>query len=113
MKHKVEEFDTALDTSKSSQDSSLPKGLERALINPASAFGSPTEVLSHPSLGLEQKWEILRRWAWDEYLLEVAAQEAMPTPEKASRLDEVKTAMLQLEEFVQLAEGPASTAPRK
>jgi hypothetical protein len=81
----------------------LPKGLDRAMINPASVFGSPDEVVSHPSLGIGQKWEILRRWAWDEYLLDVAAQEAMPAPETASRLDEVKTAMLRLEEFARLA----------
>lgn len=94
---------------------SLPKGLERAMVNPASVFGSPDEVVSHPDLGIGQKWEILRRWAWDEYLLDVAAQEAMPTPETASRLDEVKTAMLQLEALVQLAfagDGTAAVAAR-
>jgi hypothetical protein len=93
----------------------LPQGLERAMINPAAVFGLPDEVVSHPGLGIGQKWEILRRWAWDEYLLDVAADEAMPAPETASRLDEVKTAMLQLEEFVQLAfagEGAASAAAR-
>jgi hypothetical protein len=93
----------------------LPEGLERAMINPASVFGSPGEVVSHPGLGIGQKWEILRRWAWDEYLLEVAAEEAMPAPETASRLDEVKHAMFQLEEFVQLAfagDSPASVAAR-
>lgn len=93
----------------------LSQGLERAMINPAAVFGSPGEVVSHPCLGIGQKWEILRRWAWDEYLLDLASDEAMPAAEAVSRLDEVKTAMLQLEEFVQLAfasEGAASVAAR-
>ena len=93
----------------------LPKGLERAMINPAAVFSSPDEVVNHPDLGIGQKWEILRRWAWDEYLLDVAADEAMPAPETASRLDEVKVAMQRLDEFVRLAfasDGAASVAAR-
>ncbi|HEY9012733.1 MAG TPA: NADH dehydrogenase ubiquinone Fe-S protein 4 [Devosia sp.] len=90
------------------RDSTLPEGLERALVSPSSVFRSPAEVLGHPQLGIGQKWEILRRWAWDEYLQELATEEAMPAAETPSRLEEVRTAMLQLEEFVRHALGPTS-----
>lgn len=90
-------------------DSTLPEGLERALVSPSSVFNSPAEVLGHPQLGIGQKWEILRRWAWDEYLLDLATEEAMPDTETPSRLEEVRTAMLQLEEFVRHAFGSAAT----
>jgi hypothetical protein len=66
--------------------------LERALINPAAAFTSPQEVLHDPSLTLDDKREVLRRWAWDAWLLETAADEAMAEGEP-SRLDEVKDAL--------------------
>ena len=90
-------------------DSTLPEGLERALVSPSSVFRTPAEVLGHPQLGIGQKWEILRRWAWDEYLQELATEEAMPAAETSSRLEEVRSAMLQLEEFVRHALGPTST----
>lgn len=71
--------------------------LERALINPAAVFAGPEEVLDHPRLMSGCKREILRRWAWDEYLKEVAAAEGMSEGEP-SRLDEVKAALLRLGE---------------
>src|SRR3954471_2997275 len=49
------------------------------------------EVLNDPSLTIEDKREVLRRWAWDAWLLEVAADEAMAAGEP-SRYDEVKAA---------------------
>ena len=70
---------------------------DRALVNPAAVFTSPMEVVHDPSLSIEEKREVLRRWAWDEWLLEVAADEAM-TEGEASRLDEVKTALRILEQ---------------
>ena len=39
----------------------------------------------------------LRRWAWDEYLLQLASDEAMPEGRETPRLDEVKRAQLALE----------------
>lgn len=71
--------------------------LERALINPAAVFAGPEEVVDHPRLMRECKREILRRWAWDEHLKEVAAAEGMAEGEP-SRLDEVKAALLRLGE---------------
>jgi hypothetical protein len=66
--------------------------LERAFINPAGVFGSPTDVVRHPLLTLDCKREILWRWAWDEYLLDLANADGMPEGEP-SRLPEVKAAL--------------------
>ncbi|MHB2210964.1 NADH dehydrogenase ubiquinone Fe-S protein 4 [Methylobacterium sp. CM6257] len=71
--------------------------LERALINPAAVFAAPAAVLDHPRLLGPCKREILRRWAWDEYLKEVAAAEGMAEGEP-SQLEAVKTALLALGE---------------
>jgi hypothetical protein len=71
--------------------------LERALVNPAAVFDTPAAVLDHPRLLPSCKREILRRWAWDEYLKEVAAAEGMAEGEP-SRLDAVTTALLALGE---------------
>lgn len=71
--------------------------LDRALVNPAAVFAEPKAVLQHPRLMRECKREILRRWAWDEYLKDLAASEGMAEGE-ASRLDEVKAALLALGE---------------
>ncbi|HEX2134671.1 MAG TPA: NADH dehydrogenase ubiquinone Fe-S protein 4 [Microvirga sp.] len=71
--------------------------LDRALINPAAVFSSPQEVLNDASLTFGDKREIPRRWAWDAWLLETAADEAMADGE-SSRLDEVKAALHTLEE---------------
>lgn len=69
---------------------------DRALMNPASVYAAPSEVLYDPSLTTEDKREILRRWAWDAWLLEVAADEAMAGGEP-SRFDEVKAALASLD----------------
>ncbi|MDH2311544.1 NADH dehydrogenase ubiquinone Fe-S protein 4 [Methylobacterium brachiatum] len=71
--------------------------LERALVNPAAVFATPSAVLNHPRLLREGKREILRRWAWDEYLKEVAAAEGMAEGEP-SQLEAVKAALLALGE---------------
>jgi hypothetical protein len=71
--------------------------MERALLNPAAAFAMPEDVLRQNRLLPGCKREILRRWAWDEYLKEVAAGEGMAEGEP-SRLDAVKRALLSLGE---------------
>jgi len=70
--------------------------LERALVNPAAVFRAPEDVLLHPVLDLDCKRRILQQWAWDEYLMEVASEEAMPDA-APSRLAEVKAALAKLE----------------
>jgi hypothetical protein len=69
---------------------------DRALTNPASVYAAPSEILHDPSLTMEDRRELLRRWAWDVWLLEVAADEAMGGGEP-SRLDEVKAALAALD----------------
>ncbi|MBP1181189.1 hypothetical protein [Methylobacterium sp. PvR107] len=71
--------------------------LERALVNPAAVFDTPAAVRDHPRLLRPCKREILRRWAWDEYLKEVAAAEGMAEGEP-SRLEDVKAALRALGE---------------
>lgn len=70
--------------------------LEQALANPASVFAAPDEVVGHPLLPPGCKREILRRWAWDETLLDLAAAEGMPDA-APSRLAEVRAALARLE----------------
>src|SRR5919202_1266086 len=52
--------------------------MEKALADPARVFAAPREVLEHPALSRRAKLEILRRWAWDARLIEIAEGEAMP-----------------------------------
>ncbi|QRM34448.1 hypothetical protein [Microvirga sp. VF16] len=80
--------------------------LDRAFVNPASVFGSPHDVVRHPLLTIDCKREILQRWAWDEYLLDLANAEGMPESEPL-RLDEVKAAL----RLVNLERSPDPAAP--
>ncbi|MDR3420662.1 MAG: ETC complex I subunit [Xanthobacteraceae bacterium] len=82
-----------------------PAETDRALVNPAACFASPDEVLRDAKLSTEQKREILRRWALDAYLIEVAMNEGMPQGEP-SRLEEVVDALIDLND----AENSASLA---
>jgi hypothetical protein len=66
--------------------------LDKALVNPAAVFATPDEVVRHPLMTNDCKREILWRWAWDEYLLDLAQAEGMPEREP-SRLPEVKAAL--------------------
>ena len=50
---------------------------EKALLDPASAFTSPEQVLTSAELSREQKIEILHRWEYDARQLEVAEEENM------------------------------------
>ncbi|WP_244948460.1 hypothetical protein, partial [Methylobacterium oxalidis] len=94
----------------SAERAQLPD-LERAFVNPAAVFRSPADVLEHPRLMRECKREILRRWAWDEHLKEIAAGEGMIEGEP-SRLDEVKAALLSLDEtWRPKPVAPAAAAP--
>ncbi|WP_134495981.1 NADH dehydrogenase ubiquinone Fe-S protein 4 [Microvirga pakistanensis] len=74
--------------------SSMPD-LEKALVHPAAVFADPDHVVRHPLLSLDCKREILWRWAWDEYLVDLAAAEGMADG-PPSRLDEVRSALVRL-----------------
>jgi hypothetical protein len=76
-------------------DLSAYPDLEQALVSPNAVFARPDDVVRHPLLSLTCKREILRRWAWDEYLVDLAQAEGMPEW-APSRLDEVRTALQML-----------------
>jgi hypothetical protein len=71
--------------------------LDRALTNPAAAFGEPERVVRHPHLSLEQKREILRRWALEAYRTDDTKKRETARTD-FSRLDKVIDALIDLEE---------------
>lgn len=52
--------------------------LDQALLDPGSVFASPEELAARHDLPLEERVEILRRWAYDASEEAVAEEEAMP-----------------------------------
>jgi hypothetical protein len=58
-----------------------PEELEKALLDPASAFEKPEDVLENVLLSREQKAEILRRWEYNASEEAVALEEGMPGEE--------------------------------
>lgn len=86
---------TSLQTAYGRCDLSSMPDLEKALVHPAAVFAHPDDVVRHPLLSLDCKREILWRWAWDEYLVDLAAAEGMADG-PPSRLDEVRAALLRL-----------------
>jgi hypothetical protein len=53
--------------------------MDQALLDPASVFETPDEVLAHEGLSRKQKIEILRRSAYDATEISVAVEEGMPS----------------------------------
>ncbi|PIW26816.1 MAG: hypothetical protein COW30_13090 [Rhodospirillales bacterium CG15_BIG_FIL_POST_REV_8_21_14_020_66_15] len=52
--------------------------LEKALLNPEAAFGTPEAVVEHDGLTKAQKIDILQRWEYDAKETCVAVEEGMP-----------------------------------
>jgi hypothetical protein len=50
---------------------------DKALLDPASVFATPEEVLDRTELTKQQKIEILRRWEYDASEIAVAEEEGM------------------------------------
>lgn len=50
---------------------------DKALLDPASVFGAPEDVLSQAGLSDAQKIDILRRWEYDANEVAVAEEEGM------------------------------------
>ena len=71
--------------------------MDRALVDPAAFFADPEEIVEHPDLSFDKKRELLHRWAFDAYRVEVIAAET-PRPDVRPRLDEVIDALIALEE---------------
>jgi hypothetical protein len=51
------------------------KKFEQALVNPASVFAKPNEVVLTPALSRKQKIDVLRRWEYDARMLQMGDQE--------------------------------------
>jgi hypothetical protein len=51
------------------------KKFEQALVNPASVFAKPNEVVSTPAFSRKQKIDVLRRWEYDARMLQMGDQE--------------------------------------
>ena len=71
--------------------------IQEALINPASAFSHPGDVLHHPELDSETRQKILERWKLDAENLAVASQESMSGGEE-NMLHEVMEALKSVRE---------------
>jgi hypothetical protein len=83
--------------------------MDRALLDPAAFFVDPEEIVKHPTLSFDKKRELLHRWAFDAYRVEVVAAEAA-RPFERSRLDEVIDALIALEEAAVTGSGAARAA---
>jgi hypothetical protein len=70
---------------------------EKVFRDPAAVFGTPADVVVDPEFSVQDKRTILRNWAWNEYLADLATAEGMPDSGRPSRLHEVGTALLELE----------------
>jgi hypothetical protein len=71
--------------------------IDKALLNPASVFKTPEEVLKSDELSRKEKIEILRRWEYDARELQVAEEENM-IGTNADILGQIMRALLQLDE---------------
>ena len=70
------------------------------LDDPESFYTSPMEVVTDLALSSEEKRSVLKNWAWNEYLTDLATAEGKPENNRPSRLDEVEQALLALEREV-------------
>ena len=69
--------------------------LTRALIDPASIFTNPLDVVD-ADLSTKCKIEILKRWEYDAKEMQVADEEGFPSREQGTVLDAVLTALHRL-----------------
>ena len=89
------------------------KDYDRALLNPASVFDQPMDVVATDSLTAPQKLEILKRWEAEATSLEVATGENMSGGEP-SRLADVRSALDVLnEDEAAKAKAPKPVPTRK
>lgn len=71
--------------------------LDRAQTNPPAAFDEPERVVRHPQFSPEQKRDILRRWALEEYRADSVGTQAARQAD-SSQLDRVIDALIDVEE---------------
>ncbi len=86
--------------------------LDKALVNPASVFATPAEVVKNIQLSRDLKLEILGRWLYDATELSVAEEEGMRAAEPSRvGVDAVLAALHRLAGSVDV-EHPAPTKHR-
>jgi hypothetical protein len=89
--------------------------LDRVMGDAAATFEDPAQVIRHPHLSLEQKRDILRRWALEAQRRDVAATATMK--QRSSQLERVIDALIDLDEASSSAfsgkEKPKRTAKRE
>jgi hypothetical protein len=81
------------------------KDYQEALLDPASVFSAPEEVLERDDLTRSQKIQILRRWEYDAREIEVAEEEGMGDDD-ADTLQRIVLALETLDADSGSAEGP-------
>jgi hypothetical protein len=69
---------------------------DRAPDSVTACYANPNEILKSPKLSRQQKRELLCKWAFDAYRVEVTATGGIP-PCSSSRLDEVIDALIDLD----------------
>jgi hypothetical protein len=72
------------------------KKLKQALVNPASVFARPNEVVISPAFSRKQKIDMLRRWEYDARMLQLANQ-ASEIDESEELLTEILESLHQLD----------------
>lgn len=79
--------------------------LEQALLDPASVYQAPAEVLADNTLTREEKIKVLRSWEYDARELEVAEEENMGGG-RPSLLGQVLSALHRMDAEVDLEHSP-------
>jgi hypothetical protein len=69
---------------------------EQALVNPASVFAKPNEVVFSSAFSRKQKIDMLRRWEYDARMLQLANQES-EIDESEELLTEILESLHQLD----------------
>jgi hypothetical protein len=81
--------------------------IEKALLNPASVFDTPEDVLHAKGISREQKIEILRRWEYDQRQLQVAEEENM-AGSQVNILGQIRKALRQLNAEINSEHSPST-----
>jgi hypothetical protein len=68
---------------------------DRASYSVTACYANPSEILKSPKLSRQQKRELLCKWAFDVYRMEVTATGGIPC--SLSRLDEIIDALIELD----------------
>ena len=70
--------------------------LSRALLDPASEFEQPLDIVKNSSLSNGLKIQLLKRWEYDAREMQVAEEEGFPPQQPGCLLDAVLVALHQL-----------------